>query len=72
MGHPERRPPHSHLVANGPSTRAESIEVLSPHLPTSLTSEQRENKAGNLLRKMRSQGRIRSRLIGGRRAWEVT
>lgn len=59
-------------MANGPSTRTEIIEVLSPHLPTSLTSEQRENKAGNLLRKMRSQGGIRSRLIGGGRVWEVT
>ena len=63
---------NDHLVANGPSTRAEIIEILSPHLPASLTPEQRENKADNLLRKMRSQGRIRSRLIGGRRAWEVT
>ena len=59
-------------MANGPSTCAEVIEVLSPHLPVSLTPEQRENKAGNLLRKMRSQGGIRSRLIGGRRVWEVT
>ena len=59
-------------MVNGPSTRAEIIEVLSPHLPTSLTSEQRENKAGNLLRKMRSQGGIRSQLIGGGRVWEVT
>ena len=58
-------------MANGPSTRAEVIEVPSPHLPASLTPEQRENKAGNLLRKMRSQGRIRSRLIGGWRVWEV-
>lgn len=59
-------------MANGPSTRTEIIEVTSPHLPASLTPEQRENKADNLLRKMRSQGGIRSRLIGGRRVWEVT
>ena len=59
-------------MANGPSTRAEIIEILSPHLPASLTPKQRENKADNLLRKMRPQGRIRSRPIGGRRAREVT
>ena len=59
-------------MANGPSTRAEVIEVTSPHRPVSLALEQRENKADNLLRKMRSQGRIRSRPIGGRRAREVT
>lgn len=59
-------------MANGPPTRTEIIEVTSPHLPASLTPEQRENKADNLLRKMRSQGGIRSRLIGGRRVWEVT
>ena len=29
-------------MVNGPSTRAEVIEVLSPHLPASLTLEQRE------------------------------
>ena len=63
---------NDHLVVNGPSTRAEIIEILSPHLPASLTPKQREDKADNLLRKMRSQGGIRSRLIGGRRAWEVT
>ena len=33
---------------------------------------QGQNKADNLLRKMRSQGRIRSQPIGGRRVWEVT
>ena len=59
-------------MVNGPSTRAEVIEVPSPHRPVSLALEQRENKADNLLRKMRSQGGIRSRLIGGRRVWEVT
>ena len=59
-------------MANGPPTRTEIIEVTSPHLPASLTPEQRENKADNLLRKMRSQGGIRSRLIGGRRVWEAT
>ena len=59
-------------MVNGPSTRAEVIEVPSPHRPVSLALEQRENKAGNLLRKMRSQGGIRSRLIGGRRVWEAT
>ena len=59
-------------MANGPSTRAEVIEVPSPPRPASLALEQRENKADNLLRKMRSQGGIRSRLIGGRRVWEVT
>jgi len=59
-------------VANGPSTRTEIIEVPSPHLSASLVPEQRENKAGNLLRKMRAQGGVRSRLIGGRRVWEVT
>ena len=59
-------------MANGPSTRAEVIEVPSPHRPVSLALERRENKADNLLRKMRSQGGIRSRLIGGRRVWEVT
>ena len=59
-------------MANGPPTRAEVIEVLSPHLPASLALEQHENKADNLLGKMRSQGGIRSRLIGGGRVWEVT
>lgn len=63
---------NDYLVVNGPSTRAEVIEVPSPHRPVSLALEQRENKADNLLRKMRSQGGIRSRLIGGGRVWEVT
>lgn len=42
----------------GPVTRAEINEVVYPALPTDLSAEQRYDKVGNLLRKMRKDGII--------------
>lgn len=56
----------------GPLTRAEIIELISPHLPSELTHEQNRNKADNLLRKMRARGKAVPLTVEGKRIWDVT
>ena len=54
------------------TTLQESVIHYAKKTAEAGLERQGQNKADNLLRKMRSQGRIRSRLIGGWRVWEVT
>ena len=53
----------------GPATRAEINEAVCPALPADLSAEQRYDKVGNLLRKMRKDGAISFDLPSSR--WDL-
>lgn len=60
---------HDHIRKNGPASRTNIIELISPHMPAGATHEQCINKVDNLMRKMKEEYGMSSQSIEGRRAW---
>ena len=56
---------------NGMATRKEINAILVPALSVELDDAQKDNKVGNLLTKMRKEGVIEFRKVGGKSGWTL-
>ena len=60
---------HDYIRKNGPTIRANIVELITPHMPAGSTHEQCVNKVDNLMRKMKEEYGIYSQPIEGKRVW---
>ena len=70
--HVEQQVCHDCDQKNGPLSKAEIVELIRPHMPSSSTDRQCANKADNLMRKMKLEYGAESIVLNGKRVWSLT
>ena len=62
---------NDHIKNEGPTARAEIVELIKPHMPTGSSHDQCVNKADNLMRKMKQAYHVAPKIVDGKRVWTI-